>query len=932
MPKQKKKFILIDANALIHRAFHALPPLSTKKGEVVNAVYGFCLILLKVLEEIKPDYIACTFDRKEKTFRHKEFVDYKAKRVKTPDDLSLQFPRVKEVVSAMNIPIFERKGFEADDLIGTIAKTLDKRNDLDTIIVTGDKDTLQLIDKNTFVYTLRKGVKDTVIYDEKSTKEKFGIEPKEMIDFKALAGDPSDNIPGVAGIGEKTAISLITEYSSLENIYENLDRISESIRKKLEKDKKNAFLSKRLATIITNVPIDLDLEKCVLEDFDRDKVVKVFSELEFKSLLSRLPGKAKVEKGDQGMLFANHESRIKNQGASYEKSGVKYRLVNNQKDFADLISKLERVKGFALDTETDTLDAITGKLVGISLSFKENEAYFLDARALGLNTEKGFDIGLGKKLKKILEDSKKEKFGHNIKYDLMTLSHYGVWVSGISFDTMIASYLLNPGSRQHNLDSVSFSVLGYEMQNIEELIGKGKDQKLLSEVPIDKLSWYSCEDSDITLKVKNKLDKELKEISKEQKKGKTIYKVFQEMEIPLIPILAKMELAGIKIDSRYLGELSKEFDQMIGTLQAKIWKIAGKEFNVNSTRELQHILFEKLKLPTSDIQKIQTGFSTAQSELEKLREFSPIISLIEQYRELAKLKNTYVDSLPKLINSKTKRLHTSYNQAVTTTGRLSSSDPNLQNIPIRTDIGLKIRKAFISEKGYKLVSLDYSQVELRIAASVASDDKMIKAFKNHRDIHTETASWIFNKRPEEISKSERRVAKTINFGVLYGMGPFGLAQRLGISREEGSSFISNYFKNFPKIKKYTERIVDFARKHEYVETLTGRRRYFPDINSVQPALKHAAERMAVNMPLQGTAADIMKMAMIKIDKLLSDVNQKDVRTLLQVHDELVFEIKEDKIDKVVPEIKKEMESVLKLEVPLVVEANVGNNWVDMREK
>jgi len=930
MPQNPKKLVLIDANALLHRGYHALPPLTTKTGEEVGAVYGFCLILLKVLKEIKPDYIVAAFDMKGPTFRHKEFKEYKAQRPKMSESLATQIPRVKQVLKSMNIPVFEKQSYEADDIIGTLDHQVPEK--METYIVTGDLDALQLVDEDTKVYTLRKGIKDTIIYDSKKIEERFRLKSSQLIDFKALRGDPSDNIPGVKGIGEKGAIKLIRKFGSLENVYKNLDKIESSVRKKLADQRKQAFLSKRLVTIETSVPLKFNLEKCAFKNYDREKVVKLFSEFEFSSLVSRLPGTNNLKPEEAGEQTGLFEKGTK--AAEMDKGEVNYQIVDSEEKFKNLLKNLKESKGFVIDTETDRLDPVSGKLVGMSFAWEEKKAHYLDLRSEIPGA--GDVIG---KLKPILENETIAKYGHNIKYDLMVLSHYNIWVQGIKFDTMIASYLLNPGSRQHNLNKVAFTELGYEMMPISDLIGKGKEEISMAKVPSQKIAWYSCEDADITLRLVHKLKHRLEKVSQEQRKTgmpevkdgaatNTLMSVFDNIEMPLVSTLARMELDGVKVDKMFLEKLSGSFGKMVHDLEDKIYMFAGREFNINSPQELQNILFNILKLPTQDIRRISTGFSTGAPELKKIRDTHPIIVYILKFRELSKIYSTYIEALPELINKETGRLHTSFNQAVTATGRLSSSDPNLQNIPTRTKTGREIRRAFIAERGYKLVSFDYSQVELRIVAALAQDEKMIEAFKKGEDIHLRTASEIFNSSHRNITGSLRRVAKTINFGILYGMSSYGVSQALGVSREQAQDFINNYFQHFPKIRDYIKKTINFARKHSYVETLLGRRRYLPEINSALTTLRRAAERMAINMPVQGSAADIMKIAMINISK----ISDSEAKMLLQVHDELLFEIREEKIKKVVPKIKQIMKEAYKLSVPLEVDVSVGKNWKEMEKK
>ncbi len=946
-----RKLIIIDGNALIHRSFHALPPtMTTKKGEMVNAVYGFTAALVKAIREFKPEYVVLTLDKKGPTFRHKEYKEYKATRVKAPDELYAQISRVKEMSEAFGIPIFEMSGLEADDLIGTIAARVD--GNVEKIILTGDLDTLQLINKHTKVYTMSRGLSDSVIYDEAAVHNRYGLAPNQMIDYKALRGDPSDNIPGVRGIGEKTAIELLKEFKNLDGVYNEVEsyKVHKVIKPKikprtvelLRQYKKDAYLSKKLATIKRDAEIDFKLEDARFGGFDKQHIVKLFSELEFKSLLPRVRELSREQENNKTIKQKEEISKFER-----NKKLFKYILVDSGKKFKLFLSKLKKQKEFTFDTETSSFDPLTAELLGISFSWKEGEAHYIQLSIinyqLSINenlfnykTSPELDSGnpepssisAGSKwleeLRPIFEDGGIKKSGHNVKFDIKVMKNNGVSAQGVEFDTMVASYLLNPGTRQHNLDAVVFTELGFEKISKEDLLGKGRDKITFGEIETEKLSLYSCEDADFTHRLVKKFRKRLKE--------NKLDKLFKELEMPLIPVLAEMENNGIKISSEFLGQLKKKVDGRIKKLKVKIREAAGMDFNINSTQQLRAVLFEKLEIPTDAVKKTKTGFSTAADELEKLKEEHSIIRLIQEYRELAKLANTYINALPKLVNKKTGRLHTSFNQTVTATGRLSSSDPNLQNIPIRAELGREIRKAFISDKGYKLTALDYSQIELRLAAHMSGDEKMIKAFKEGKDIHTATAAEINGVGLDEVMPQMRREAKAVNFGILYGQGPHGLSRGADIPYATAREFIDNYFKKFTGIKKFIDITIAGARENGYVETLFGRRRYLPEINSSIAMVKKSAERMAVNTPLQGTAADMIKEAMIEAQKIIDKEHKNDgVKMLLQVHDELVFEIKNNKAEEVSVKIKKIMEEALKLKVPVVVDVKIGENWGEMEE-
>jgi DNA polymerase-1 len=923
MAKEHKKFIIIDANALLHRSWHALPPLTTKKGQLINAVYGFTTVLLKVFREFKPQYMAVAYDLRGKTFRHEEYKEYKAGRVKAPDEFYSQIPLSKRVLEVLGISVFAKEGFEADDVIGTVTRE-NRKKDIENIIVTGDKDTFQLIDDHTKVFTMRKGIADTVTYDEKALRERYGFEPPQMIDFKALAGDPSDNIPGVKGIGEKSALELLAQFGTIEAIYKEIDekgdeaKIKPRYLKLLLAHKDDAFMSKRLATIIRDVPIKFSLDDCRLRPYDKQKVFNLFQELEFKSLLARLPDIKTEDKEEPRELKKKEEPKEVGAGLTQsqevsQKGKVDYRLVNTDSDFADFLAEAEKQDALAVDTESTSLDPLRAKLLGISVAWEEGRSFYINT--------KDNPIWL-KKIKVLLANEKIAKFGHNLKYDLAILKQAGVELRPISFDSMVASYLLNPGSRGHSLDNLAFEVFGYQMQPITDLIGTGKKQISMELVPLEKISWYSCEDADYTYRLCRYFKPELEE--------KNILGLLEKMEMPLIPVLASLERHGVKIDSDFLGKMSKEVGHKLTQLEKKIYDQAGSTFNINSPLQLKGVLFEKMNISSEGIGKTKTGLSTAAAQLDKLKNKHPIIPLLIDYRELSKLQSTYLEALPKLVNPTTGRVHTSFNQTITATGRLSSSEPNFQNIPIRTEEGRKIRQAFIAEPGFKIVSADYSQIELRIVASLAGDEKMIESFRKDEDIHRRTAAEIYNIPLEAVTKEQRYEAKEVNFGILYGMGAWGLASRKNMTRERARAFIEKYFMVHQQIQEFIATTMSLAHDQGYVETLFGRRRYLPEINSSMPQVRAQAERMAVNMPVQGTAADLMKLAMINIHRGLPKVSPRS-RMILQVHDELVFEVPSQEVAKVSGFIATEMNTVYKLKVPIKTEVSAGNNWGEQEE-
>ena len=883
---KKEKLFLIDGNSYCYRAFYAIRELVNSKGKPTNAVYGFILMLKKLLEKEKPTYLAVAFDLKGPTFRHKQFEDYKVHRKPMPDDLVSQMGLIKETVSAYSIPIFEKQGFEADDILATIAKEVSKHG-IDVYIVTGDKDMLQIVDKNIKVYSTHK---DGLVYDSETVQERFsGLGPGSITDFIALAGDATDNIPGVRGIGEKTAIELIKEFGSLDNIYKNLDKIkSEPRRKMLSEQEDSARMSKELATVDTDVPIEIDIENMRVKSPDSEKLLEIFKELEFKTF---------------AMEIASSNSDVHKEAC--------YKTICSHKDFKDFIKELKTKKEIVLDIETTSEQPMKAELVGISFCWKEGEAYYV---ALSNISEALKD------LKPILEDENIKKIGQNIKYDKLVLSNYGIEVRGITHDTMIASYLLNPSRMSHGLDDLAFEYLGHKMTPINELLGTGKKRITMDMVEIEKVSMYSCGDSDVTLRLKNIFEKELFK--------KELESLFNDIELPLIDVLSDMEKNGVKIDVDFLNETSLEMEKELSSLIKDIYRIAGEEFNINSPKQLSRILFEKLSLPV--VKKTKTGASTDVEVLEKLSSLHPLPKELLRYRELSKLKSTYVDALPELINKKTGRLHTSFNQAVTATGRLSSSNPNIQNIPIKTEEGRKIRKAFIGEKSNFIVSADYSQIELRILAHLSKDPELIAAFEKDRDVHSHTASLIFGVDEKEVTPEMRANAKTVNFGIIYGISAFGLGKGLGIDPGNAQQFIDSYFERYPAVRIYMEDKIEEARSAGYVTTLFNRRRYIPEIKTGGMREQQQAERIAINTPVQGSAADLIKIAMINIHRSMKEKKLKSLMAL-QVHDELVFEVLKGELDEMKKLVKKEMEGAVKLLVPIKVSVRYGKNWLEMEE-
>lgn len=917
MSKSKRKLIIIDGNALIHRSFHALPPtLRTKEGLLVNAVYGFTSFLLKALQEFHPEYVVLTLDKKDPTFRHKAYSEYKATRVKAPNELYEQIPLVKKVAKSFNIPIFELSGFEADDLIGTICQNDQLEKNLENIIITGDMDTLQLVNDQTKVYTMSRGLSDPVLYDKKIVLKRYGLNPDQIIDYKALRGDPSDNIPGVKGVGEKTAQELLQNFHDLDGVYQAVAQNSAKIKPRilglLTQYKSDAYLSRQLATIERHAPIKFSLKDATYGNFSLEAVRQVFSDLEFRSLLNRLKDlHDRLEKESEKDGSQKNQSKAKksDKAAGADKIRTDYILINNDKKLTSFLKTLKQQKDFSL-MAAPVADPDYSHLHGLSFSWKNNQAYYLPAAPKNLTA-----------VKDILEDEKINKSGHDLKITWHRLHKRGLNLKGLNFDTAIASYLLNPGDRRHNLDSLIFSELGQEkLYCIDDRKKPGENLSLLP-TDANTLAASLNEDADLNQRLTVKLTQKLKE--------QKLWDLFKDIEMPLIEVLAKMEARGIKLNPKILTELNQKVNRRLKTLTKKIYKLAGDEFNINSPKQLQAILFEKLELDPTAIKKTKTGYSTAENQLKKLQEQHEIIPLLQSYRELNKLQTTYLNALPRLVEAKDGRLHTNFKQTATATGRLSSTEPNLQNIPTRTPEGRAIRRAFVADTGSILLSLDYSQIELRLAALMSGDKKMITAFQKGEDIHAATAAAINEVKLDEVTPKMRREAKAINFGILYGQGPHGLSQTAGIPYWRAQEFITKYFQTYPGIKKMTQKFIKKAGVQGYALTRFGRKRPLPELNSPIAVLKRAAERMAINTPIQGTAADIIKIAMIKIDRLLAD-KKNEINLLLQVHDELIFELKEAKLETYLPLIKNIMQTVIKLSVPLTVEASTGHNWGELK--
>ncbi len=941
----RPKLVLIDAHALIHRAFHAIPFLSTKDGELTNAVFGFTSSVLTVLKELQPEYVAVSFDLPEPTFRHQKYADYKATRQKAPDELRSQFGRVREVVETLGMPIFEVAGYEADDVIGSLAKQTAARDGVDPYIVTGDRDSLQLVDEHVKIHMLkwRPGGRETITYDLERLKEDTGLSPDEFIEYKALLGDTSDNIPGVPGIGEKTATALVQRYQTLEGVYAALTEeaaehplIKPKVRENLATYREQAFLSRDLSRIVTDIPLEFKLGACTLTDFDLPKASELFRQLEFSSLLPRLQSLAgEVAASGPGAATGTALADAQKAGAAgaappapRDWSKKSYELVGTEKAFAAFLKALKEQAIFAFDTETERLDSIAQNLVGLSFSWGSHTGYYLPLKHAS-GPVLPFQPTL-EALTPILTDPAVGKVGHHLKYDYAVLRAYGIETQGLAFDTMLGSYLLNPGARTLGLSKLAYQELGYEMQPITELIGEGtgrspKQQKSMAEVSSEDVAPYAAEDADITWQLYEKLSADVATVG--------VQSVLEDIELPTLAVLVKMEQRGVQLDTAFLEKMSERFARELTKIERNVHKHAGREFNLNSPSQLATVLFDELKLGDGKGSRRGGGQSkrhvtTAAARLEQLKDAHPIVAELLRYRELSKLKSTYLDALPHQVRADTGRLHTSYSQTVAATGRLSSSDPNLQNIPIRTPQGRKIRQGFVTQPGWKLVSADYSQFELRLAAHISGDVNLAEKFRQGLDIHAATAAEVAGIPLGEVTPEQRYAAKAVNFSILYGATPHGVSKSTGMSVTDAGEYIDRYFKTYPQIREYMDAMIAKAETDGYVETLFGRRRYLPEIKASVYPVRESAKRMAINMPIQGTQADILKLAMVAIDRELPAA-VPEAYMLLTVHDELVFEVPEGQALALAGFVTDRMEHAYELDVPIVAEAKVGDNWGEM---
>lgn len=923
--ENSKNLFLLDAYALIYRGYYAFikNPRINSKGTDTSAILGFMNSLFEIIRTQNPDYLAVAFDKGGSLTRSEMFEEYKSNRDKTPEPILVAIPYIKKILGGMKIPILEKEGFEADDIIGTVAKDAEENN-FKVYMVTPDKDFAQLVSNNIFLCKPARMGNSMEIWGIDEVKDKFEVQsPDQVIDYLGMMGDSVDNIPGLPGVGDKTAKKFIKQYGSLENLLQNAHEVTGKLGEKILENKELGVLSKKLAKIILDVPIDYNLDEFKLSDPDKDIVLKVFDELEFRRIKETFfkifgTNSSKLEeKGAevvQGDLFSETYNLDSNKENLNDSKSI-YQIIESFEELKLLVEKMMEQEIVAFDTETEGLNALETNIVGISFSWRKGIGYYLPIKNNKSVYEKSFEI-----LKPFFESTKIIKVGHNIKFDIQVLLKYNVKVSSPIYDTMVAHYLINPDMR-HNLDTLSESYLNYSPISIESLIGKkGKNQISMRDVSIDKIKNYASEDADITLRLKGIFDKEI-EVN-------NLSKIFYDIEIPMINVLSEMEAEGIKIDTSYLKKLDKEFEDDLEKLKKEIFKKCGEKFNLNSPKQLGEILFDKLKL-VSKPKKTKTGqYSTSEEVLSSLANDHRIIENILEWRSLDKLQNTYVRSLPNEVSNLTKRVHSSFNQTVTTTGRLSSNNPNLQNIPIRTANGQKIRKAFIPRNNdYIIMAADYSQIELRVIASISNEENMIDAFVNNQDIHTITASKIYNVDPENVNREQRGNAKTVNFGIIYGVSAFGLSQQTDLNRSESKQMIDNYFLNYPGLKKYMSDQIDFARNNGYVETIMGRRRYLKNINSQNNMLRSGAERNAINAPIQGSAADIIKIAMININSEFKKQSFKS-KMLLQVHDELVFDVHNSEKDRIQDIVKTTMESAVKLKVPLKIDLEFGKNWLE----
>ena len=889
--KENKTLMIIDGNSLIHRAFYALPLLTTKDGIYTNGVYGFLTMLYKIKENYNIDYIGVAFDKKGPTFRHEAFELYKGTRQSTPNELALQFPIIKEILSIMNIAQLELDGYEADDIAGTLSK-FGEENGLEIILVTGDRDYLQLASDKTKVLITKKGITDLVEYDENKFIEEYGITPQQFIDLKGLMGDKSDNIPGVPGIGEKTGVKLLKEFGTIENLYDNIDKVgSKKIKETLMENKQSAFLSKKLAEIIRNAPLDISLKELEVKEPDYEKLIDIYKKLEFNSLLAKIDFTA-AEKAD---------------GLDMD---LEYEIIEGN-NYSKIIDEVFRTGYMYFKFLFEDYHYIKSNILGVGIRIKDN-TYYIDFSQNDINK-------FCEDFRGSFESEKIKKSGHDLKMDIYALLTLGIDIRNISFDSMIGQYLINPAQSNYSINELGKEYINYSGIDEKELLGKGKNKKTFKDLSIDTRAKFLAS----LLYIVNKVEEPIKNLIDEQ----NMTKLYYDVELPLAQVLADMEFNGFKVDLNVLYQLKEEYEKQIAKLTSDIYSLAGEEFNINSPKQLGEVLFDKLNLPV--IKKTKTGYSTDVEVLEKLIGQHEIIEKILKYRKLVKLMSTYIDGLIEVVDKKTSKIHSTFNQTVTNTGRISSTEPNLQNIPVKTEEGREIRKAFISEDGYVLVDGDYSQIELRVLAHISKDPKLIEAFYSDEDIHTKTASEVFNVPKEEVTPLLRSRAKAVNFGIIYGISDYGLSKDLNISRKEAKTYIDSYLNNYEMVKKYMKDIVEKGKNDGYVETIMNRRRYVPELKSKNFSVRGFGERVAMNTPIQGSAADIIKIAMVNVYNELKRRNLKS-KLILQVHDELIIQAHKEEADMVVDLVKYIMENSVKLSVPLKVDIKVGDSWYESK--
>ena len=918
--REKPLLIIIDGHAIVHRSWHAISVRKhlsvSRTGENITAVFGFTNTFLKAIQEWSPTHCAIAFDLPTPTFRHLRFEEYKAQRPPSPPELAPQFDRIRQLMRAFNVSIFEAEGYEADDVIGTLCRKAEEQT-IETVILTGDTDTFQLVSPWVRV-ALHYSIQDRKIYDETEVRSRYGgLSPGQQPDLKALKGDPSDNIPGVPGIGDKTAVRLISEYGSIEGLYENVDNVTPpKLKESLLAHRERAFQGKELTTIVRDAPVELDLEKCRFWRYHRNDVVDLFRELEFSRMVSRLP-----EPLESPLPAEKEASTEPGRGLApqiIEKpSALEYRSVDSEEKLEEMLGELSRAGSFAFDTETTGIDPMRAELVGLSFSSVPGKAWYVP-----IGHMEGQQLPIEQvlaKLKPVLEAPEVAKTAHNGNYDLTMVGNYGIRPVNFDFDTTFAAHLL--GRKALGLKNLALDILDVEMTPISELIGKGSKQITMAQVPVEKAMYYACADADMTGRLRSVLEEELR--------VEGLWQLLPRVEMPLVPVLVAMQRNGIALDAGALHEMSRDLNEQLTQLQAYIYDLVGHVININSPQQLSDLLFNELQLPKT--KRTKTGsYSTDANSLEVLKGQHPVVDKILEYRQLIKLKSTYVDSLPQLVNPRTGRLHTSYNQTGSATGRVSSSDPNLQNIPVRTELGRQVRKAFVAKDApdWLLFSADYSQIELRVLADLSHDRGLVEAFQKGEDIHSATASLMYDVAVDRVTSDMRRIAKVLNFGVIYGLSPYGISQQTEFSPEEGHKFIDTYFAQYPGIRQYIESVKEQVRDTGYVETTLGRRRYIPEISASNHNVRQAAERAAVNMPIQGGAADIMKLAMIRVYSRIEGAAMR-TRLLLQVHDELIFEVPVEEVEALHEIVSQEMPQALELSVPLKVDVKTGYTWGDM---